>query len=155
MGDRVELGRLVYNVFDTQWLTHLGEMPGGRVPDKRFLLVRLSIVNSGGQVATVPTFELTDDRGATHTELSDGSSVPGWMGFLREIRPADSLQGNIIFDVDPAHYRLRVGDETGERLALVNLPLKFEADSPVLASPLPQVEPEMQIQSPDAAKKSK
>ena len=148
MGDRVELGRLVYNVFDTQWLTHLGDMPGGRVPNKRFLLVRTSIVNSGGQIATVPTFELVDDRGQTYSELSDGTSVPSWVGFLREIPPADALQGNVVFDVDPAHYKLRIGDEAGERLALVNLPLKFEADNPALSSPLPQAEPELQIQSP-------
>ena len=47
MGDRVELGHIIYTVFETQWMTHIGEGPLARVPQNRFFLVRMTAVNSG------------------------------------------------------------------------------------------------------------
>jgi hypothetical protein len=147
MGDRVEVGRLIYNVFETQWLTHLGETSGARVPQNRFLLVRVSVVNSGGKPATVPTFQLVGDAGETYTEVADGKDVPNWIGFLREIQPAETLQGNAVFDVNPGHYKLRVADEADERAAVIDMPLQFQAETPALASPA-GAQPELQLQSP-------
>ena len=46
MGERVTVGSLVYNVFDTQWKAQLGEGADARIPKDRFFLVRLSIGNS-------------------------------------------------------------------------------------------------------------
>src|SRR4029078_948510 len=54
MGEKVRLGRLIYTVFETQWLTQLGDAVTGRVPEHRFLFVRFSATNSGGGEEPVP-----------------------------------------------------------------------------------------------------
>src|SRR5262245_15281273 len=82
MGERVQLGHIVYMVFETQWMTHMGEGPDARVPQNRFFLVRLSAVNSSNGDVTVPAFTIQDDNGNTYNELSDGTGVPQWAKYL-------------------------------------------------------------------------
>lgn len=135
MGQRVELGHLIYNVFETQWLTQIGEGVEARVPKHRYFLVRLSTVNSGSAETVVPNLSIQDDSGTTYTELNNGSGVPEWVGFLRQIRPAESVQGNVIFDAPPRHYKLRVTDESMERAALIDIPLSFGAETPEVPVP--------------------
>jgi hypothetical protein len=135
MGERVPSGSLVYNVFDNQWKTQLGDGPQTRIPKDRFLLVRLSITNGGTQELIVPNLSLVDDSGETYTELSDGSQVPSWIGFLRRVRPAESVQGNIVFDVAPKHYELRVSDENDQKTAAIDLPLNFTSETPAIPGP--------------------
>src|SRR5262245_27037359 len=72
MGERITLGHIVYTVYETQWLTHLGEAPEPRVPQNRYFLVRLSAVNGGGADVTVPNMSIEDDSGHSFPELSDG-----------------------------------------------------------------------------------
>jgi len=45
------------------------------------------------------------------------------------------MQGNLVFDVAPRHYKLRVTDEEGQHTALIDLPLEFNAEAPDLAPP--------------------
>jgi hypothetical protein len=141
MGDRVEIGSLIYNVFDTKWMPQLGEGTSARVPEHRYFLVRLSILNSGAKPVTVPLLQLVDSRGQIHSELSDGKDVPQWVGFLREAQPADSVQGNVVFDVAPGHYKLRLTDESEQRVALIDIPLQFQneaiVDPPADSQPKP------------------
>src|SRR5215471_1010311 len=73
LGERITLGHIVYVVYETQWLTHLGEGPDARVPQNRFFLVRLSAVNRGSNPVTVPNFSLLDDSGNTYPEIADES----------------------------------------------------------------------------------
>jgi hypothetical protein len=150
MGDRIELGRLVYNVLEAQWVTHLGEQPSARVPVNRFLLLRVSVRNSGGSTATVPPLELLDDANRAYPELSEGAQVPDWLGILREVGPAGALQGNVIFDVNPAHYKMRVTDESQERAALVPVPLQFQSEIPEVTAPLLR-NPDVPLRSPQDA----
>jgi len=135
MGERVTVGSLVYNVFDTQWKAQLGEGTEARIPKDRFFLIRLSIVNSGSAELMVPTMTLVDDAGQTYTELSNGDQVPAWMGFLRRVKPAETLQGNIVFDVAPKHYRLRVSDENDQKSEQVDIPLSFATETPEIPPP--------------------
>jgi Domain of unknown function (DUF4352) len=135
MGERVTLGSLVYNVFETQWKAQLGQGPGARIPKDRFFLVRLSVVNGGSADVMVPTMVLVDDAGHTYPELSDGDQVPSWIGFLRRVKPADTLQGNIVFDVPPKHYRLRLSDENEQKSEEVDVPLSFASEAPVAPPP--------------------
>ena len=132
MGERVSSGSLVYNVFDTQWKTQLGEGPQARIPKDRFLLVRLSIANGGTQEVIVPNLSVVDDSGQSYTELSDGDQAPSWIGFLRRVKPAENLQGNIVFDVPPKHYELRVSDENDQKTAAIDLPLNFTSETPAI-----------------------
>src|SRR5207248_2565946 len=114
MGEKVQLGHLSYTVFETQWLTHLGsDGPTARVPQNRFFLIRLSAVNTGSNEASVPNVTIADDHGHVYDEVSNGEGVPQWAGYLRTAKPADSVQGNIVFDAPPGHYKLKLLDETG------------------------------------------
>ena len=129
MGEKVPVGRLTYTVFETQWATHFGEGVNARVPQNRFFLVRLSAVNGGSADAQVPNFTIEDDSGHSYNELTDGDQVPQWIGYLRSAKPADFVQGNVIFDAPPAHYKLRVSDDQ-HHMALVDIPLTFGAETP-------------------------
>ena len=139
MGTRVEVGHLIYTVFETQWLPQIGAGDTARVPKNRFFLIRLSAVNSGSEELDVPNVTLLDDQGNTTQELQDGDQVPQWIGFVRRVKPADSIAGNVVFDAEPKHYRLRVTDEDGEKTALIDIPLSFNSDTP--PGPLPSSSP--------------
>ena len=46
MGERVQVGPLVYQVLESDWRSELGS--GGRTPKDRYLFVKVSITNSSG-----------------------------------------------------------------------------------------------------------
>jgi hypothetical protein len=145
-GSRVEVGHLIYTVFETQWLPQLGSGDTARMPKNRFLLVRLSAVNSGSEELDIPNISLKDDHGTAVEEMSDGEGVAQWVGYVRKVRPADSLSGNIVFDAEPKHYIMRLTDENGENAAMVDLPLTFSAEAPPtplqnLANPTGGIDP--------------
>jgi hypothetical protein len=143
IGERAQVGPLIYNAMDTQWNTSLGHGDTPRVPKNgRFFIVYLSIVNGGGTAdQNVPTFNLVDDQGGSHPELDSGEGVPNWVGVERKIRPAQSIQGNVVFDVEPKHYRLKVTMEGEEKYAWIDLPLDFGAPPPTADQPAPRRAP--------------
>ena len=126
LGDKITVGHLVYAAYETQWLPQIGRGPDARIPQSRFFLVRISITNSSGASITSPNLSIVDDNGNTYEELSDGTGVPQWIGYIRQINEGDTLQGNLVFDVPPRHYKLRVTDEDVQRASLIDLPLEFE-----------------------------
>jgi hypothetical protein len=128
MGERAQIGSLIYNAFDTAWSVALGEGPAARIPANRFLLLHVSVVNSGPKPASVPTFTLVDDSGKIFDELSSGAQVPNWIGVTRTVKPAESEQGNILFDVQPQHYKLRIADPDDQKFAFIDLPLNFNPE---------------------------
>lgn len=132
MGEKVTLGHVVYVVYETQWLTHLGAGTDQRVPQNRFFLVRLSAVNTGAQDIIVPNFTIEDDTGKTYPELSgeQAQGVPQYIGYLHKVKPAEAAQGNAVFDAPPQHYRLKVTDEEGDKTAYIDIPLSFTSESP-------------------------
>ena len=136
LGDKVELGHLHYTVSEAKWVNELPASPGPRTPHDRFLLLHVSIMNGGGENTMLPNLSIEDDSGKSYPELSDGSSVPNWMGYLRKTMPAEVAQGNIVFDAPPKVYRLRVVDENGENPALIEVPLTFSTDN-AGAPPIP------------------
>jgi hypothetical protein len=144
MGEKVPVGHLTYTVFETQWATHFGDGVSARVPQNRFFLVRLSAVNGGVADAPIPNATIEDDAGHTYNELSDGDGVPQWIGYLRSAKPADFVQGNLVFDAPPGHYKLRVSD-TGQNAALVDMPLTFGAETPEIT---PVGPPEVTVGKP-------
>ena len=130
MGEKVALGRIVYAVYETQWVPQFGEGPDARIPQHRFFLVRMAAVNSGGADLIMPNVAIEDDKGNSYPELSNGDGVPQWIGSLRKVKPGDSAQGNLVFDAPPAHYKLRVTDENDENSAYFDIPLSFGAEVP-------------------------
>jgi len=135
VGTHAEVGHIIYTVFETQWLPQIGAGDTARVPSNRFFLIRLSAVNSGSEEVLIPNMTLVDDQGNNIEELENGEGVPQWIGYLRKAHPADSVSGNVVFDAAPKHYRLKVSDENGEKPALIDIPLSFNAETPQL--PLP------------------
>src|SRR5690242_54341 len=132
MGERVTLGHLVYVVYETQWMTQLGDGPDAHVPQHRFFLVRLSAVNGAGKDVVVPNFTIEDDNGNSYPEIGGdrAQGVPQYIGYLRKVRPAESAQGHALFDAPPRHYRMKLLDEDSEKSAYVDIPLSFTSESP-------------------------
>src|SRR5882724_9732215 len=131
MGERVQVGPLIYNVFEANWRTQLGEGPQARRPARRFLIVHLSVTNSGSETLSVPGLRLLDDAGQVYSETIDGENVPSWWGLIRKLKPADTLEGNILFDVDPKSYKLKLDDDSDpDRKVMVEMPLRFGLDEP-------------------------
>jgi hypothetical protein len=135
MGEKVELGHLYYQVFETQWLTHIGEGAEARVPQNRFFLVRLSTGTSTSGSVGVPNMTIQDDNGNTYHELSDGAGVPNWAGYLHNAEPGQPASGNIVFDAPPRHYKLKITDESGDRTAFIDIPLSFTSETPEIVTP--------------------
>jgi hypothetical protein len=129
MGERINLGHIVYDVFETQWKPMLGEDADPRVPQNRFFILRFGATNSGANNEIIPAMSVEDAAGNVYQELKDGSKVPLWVGSLRQVAPADSIQGTVVFDVAPKRYKLRLWDEDHNNSALVELPLQFDDEN--------------------------
>jgi hypothetical protein len=134
MGEKATVGPLIYTIFDSKWAISLGEQPTLRVPANRFYILNVTVVNSGIAPSSIPTFTLVDDSGQTYQELDNGDGVANWMGFVRRVRPAESAQGTIVFDVPQKRFQLRVSDEE-DRFALVNIPLSLGDAPPSVTNP--------------------
>jgi hypothetical protein len=127
MGELVQTGALVYTVTEAEWRNELAGGPSGVIhPKHRFLTLRVNISNSGSQELSVPLLQVEDSSGASYSELDEVEGVDNWLGLLRVLPPAGTMEGRIAFDVPPAVYRLRVtsgGDPEKETNALVEIPL--------------------------------
>ncbi len=125
MGDHVQMGPLVINVFETKWLPQLGEGDKARVPKDRFLLLKMNVVNGGVSESTVPLLSIVGDDKQVYSELTNGDQVPEWLGILRHIKSNESQQGHVVFDAPPGHYKLKIEDENLQKIAFVDIPLRF------------------------------
>jgi hypothetical protein len=130
MGERVEIGPFTYVVVESAWRSELGEGFQVRAAKNRFLILTLAVTNGGGSDTSVPMLSAESSNGQAYQELSDGTGLANWLGVLRTVKPAETLQGRIIFDVPLSAFRLRLpdGGESGyEKFAWVNVPLSMSA----------------------------
>jgi hypothetical protein len=137
MGERVTVGQVIYNILHAEWKQTLAEGAGGRTPRNRFLVLRVSVTNSGPSEVGLPLLSLYDPNGKQYRELDDIQDLPGWLGLYRMLKQVESHQGTIVFDVPPGAYKLQVtdgGEPGNEIIAYVDIPLNLDAD-PVLAEP--------------------
>ncbi|HXP86956.1 MAG TPA: DUF4352 domain-containing protein [Bryobacteraceae bacterium] len=135
MGEKVLVGPLTYSINDATWKSELGQGFQVRTPNQRFLLVNLSVTNGGGQDASIPLLQLEGANGTTFQELTNGDGVDQYLGILRNIAPAETLQGRVLFDAPLTSYRLRLvdgGDPAFPKYAWVQIPLNLNADAPLL-----------------------
>lgn len=143
MGETARLGALAYTVTEVEWLDQLGAGAGARLPEHRFLSVRMSVTNGGARRFAIPNAELLDSRGEPHPELVDASDVPEWFGALRTIEPGQTEHGRIVFDVPIGAYRLKVMEnaEPGQaQAALIDIPYQPHSLLPGQGErPLPRV----------------
>ena len=138
MGESISVGPLTYNVVEKSWRSQLGEMFQIRMPQNRFMLMTISVTNGGGSDVSVPLLQLENADGKLFREVENGQGVDNWFGVIRNLKPAQTEQGRILFDVPLASYRLVLsdGDSASNRLTYVNIPLQIDADAPVEA-PIP------------------
>jgi hypothetical protein len=120
----------------------LGDVFKTRTPDQRFLLITVSATNGGGSEISVPLFTMEGQNGQSFRESDNGEGVDNWFGLLRTLKPAETQQGRILFDVPLSSYRLRLtdGGEPGvENYAWVEIPLHLDTDvtAPVPAPGIP------------------
>ena len=125
MGEKAEVGPFIYQAGETHWLHTLGD----RTAKDRFFVIHISALNSSSKEATVPAFEVVDDAGNEFPELPDGTGVDNWVGITRKLPVANTLQGSIVFDVPPKHYRLKVSDENDEFM-YYDIPLSLTSEEP-------------------------
>ena len=138
MGERVPVGQLTYSVVDTSWKGQLGDGYQVRTPNQRFLLVTVSVTNGGGSQISMPLLQLEGANGQMYKEVNNGEGVDNYIGLLRNIAPAQTLQGRLLFDVPLSSYRLRVVDGVDpafEKAAWVKLPLNLDGDAPLVSLP--------------------
>jgi hypothetical protein len=137
MGERVQAGSLIYTILEVEWVNQLASrLP--KTQDGKFAVIRLSITNSGNHEIAVPMLQLVGDRNAEAMEVAQVEGVEEWLGVLRTVKPAETIQGRIVFDVKPLNYKLRVTDAAEpdqERFALVAIPLRLEERAPVSLDP--------------------
>lgn len=137
MGDKVQVGPLVFTVIEADWRAQLLEGAQIRAPSHRFLIIRLSVTNGGSETLSIPALKLMDDTGRVYAESLDGQAVPAWLGLIRKLKPVDTLEGNILFDVAPKSYKLKLDDDTNQgAAAMVELPLRFGLERPEVPSAL-------------------
>jgi hypothetical protein len=135
IGDRVQVDPLVYTIISSEWRAQTGAGEQMRVPSKRFLLIHLSVTSGGVDAISVPQVSLIDEGGQTYGEFTGGADIPTLWGLVRNVRPADTLEGHVLFDVDPKSYKLRVeGGPSSNEAALVEIPLRFELKRPDIPS---------------------
>jgi len=134
MGELITVGPIIYNVLETEWRAGLGEAISQSIPEDRYLLIRMTITNSGDRDVAIPLLTLEDQDGNTYLEESSVEGLSGWLGLLRVVQPAGTLQGQAVFDVPVGDYMLRVtdgGELESEKTALVEIPLAFGARDPL------------------------
>lgn len=134
MGERAAVGLLTYNVLEATYFTQLGSAGSYKIPEKRFLVIRLAITNGGAKEAELPFLRLVDEAGTEYSEMGEADFLFGWFGLIRKIGPTQTEEGRILFDVQPKSYRLEVTDgaEPGkEQLGFVEIPIDFDTAEPV------------------------
>lgn len=142
VGDRIELGGVVYTVQEADWETEIQTGGGTRTPQHRFLVIRLTISNKSNKEVTLPLLNAVKG-GAETLELSEGLGLDDWLGILRTLNPTETKTGRIVFDMPMGSYSLRItdgGEPEKERTAMVALPDKPKEgiSSPLLNQPAPQ-----------------
>jgi hypothetical protein len=88
---------------------------------------------------------LVDDTGHNYTELSDGANVPNWLGVVRNVGPAQTEQGFVVFDAPTKHYRLRLNDPVDENEIAIDVPLNFVHEQLKTVDTAPSATPELTI----------
>jgi hypothetical protein len=131
MGEKVRVGPFLYSAVEAQWLTKVGQDPEARIPKNRFLVLKLAVTNAGNSDEPIPILDVQDSKGQSTAEVMEGmSDVPEWFApLLRTLKPIQTQQGSVVFDVPFGAYKLRVTDgaEVGkERFALIDIPIQIK-----------------------------
>jgi hypothetical protein len=137
MGELASAGVVTYNVLEAEYKTQLGTTSSPKIPQNRYLILRLAITNGGAKEVDLPLLSLIDSEGNAHQELHSDMGVSGWFGLLRKVGPTATEEGRVIFDVAPKDYKLEVTDggvPGKEQLARIEIPMQFDTAEPIPAA---------------------
>jgi hypothetical protein len=129
LGSAVVVGPLTYSALEVEWRDSLDGQFGQRLPKNRWMLVRMTVTNGGGADQTCPLLTVVDSKGETYLEDDKGEGVRQWLGLIRILKPAETLEGSILFDVPPGAYTLRVttgGDPEREVTSNIEIPFRLD-----------------------------
>lgn len=131
MGERVRVGPFTYTVLEAAWKQALSTDPQARIPKNRFVVIKLTVTNSGGEETSFPILSLQSSTGQDNPEIIEGvSEVPNWFAPLaRNLRPAQTETGTIVFDVPLGAYKLKVqepADVDAPKFAFIDIPVQLE-----------------------------
>lgn len=128
MGESVRTGPLVYTVLDTEWFDQIGDSAAPRLPRDHFLAVRISVTNTGSLTSGIPPLTIANSRHVTYAEINEANDLPEWLGYMRSVKPAETLHGRILFDAPTGDYRLKVVDDAepeNQSSATIQMPLEL------------------------------
>lgn len=133
MGERIEVGGLVYTVLEADWRNQLGEGAEAQLPKHRFLLIKVAVTNGAGQQRDIPLLHIEDARKNSYMELSEVKDLSGWLGMIRLLPPGGIEDGWMVFDAPPGNYQLRLVSREGEDEVsrYVEIPLTLKDDSSI------------------------
>ncbi len=132
MGDRVQVGPLHYTALETEWLPQIGEGTDAKIPRHQFLAIRLRVFNSGSTTSGIPAIQLLDAKGESFNE-AEGTGLANWFGAIRIVKPVQTEDGRVVFDVPAGSYRLRVGEDADadeQKTALIEIPYQIAPSAP-------------------------
>jgi hypothetical protein len=128
MGESAKVGPLVYTVLDTEWFDQLGDPAAPRLPHDHFLAVRFSVTNTGSLTSGIPPLTVMSTQRVTYAEQNEANALPEWIGYIRSVKPAETVHGRILFDVPTGDYRLKVTDDVereNQSSATIQMPLEL------------------------------
>ena len=129
MGEKVQVGALIYTVLSADWHADFGDGSEKRAAKDRFLIIHLSITNSGGTQVGSPFTQVIDAQGKEYGEIQDAKNLPQWLGLMRLLTPASTESGRIVFDVPRGNYKLKVSDGgiESEKTAMIEIPIELNS----------------------------
>lgn len=144
VGEKVQLGPLTYTVLDSAWRSQLGDAGRPRYPEHRFLLVAVSIQNTGSSEATVPPFVVMSSSNQEVKESQGGEGVERWLGLIRNVGPKQTAEGYVLFDAPLGTYRLKLAESSDsgeERHTFVTIPARIDVEAPLTPPIAPPAAP--------------
>jgi hypothetical protein len=94
------------------------------------------VVNSGAEKRPVSSSKLVDSTTVVYNESTEAQDVDHWLGMVGNLKPGDTLEDNILFDLEPKSYKLKLDDGSKSgRVLMIELPLAFEANKPLIPGP--------------------
>lgn len=114
MGERVDVGGVVYTVLESEWRASIGEGSDEIIPKNRFLILRVTITNGTGTPANLPFLTVENAKQESTMEVDNAKPVAGWMGLVRVVAAAQTEEGKMVFDVPPGNYKVRVSNGSGD-----------------------------------------
>ena len=128
MGDLIRCGWFSFNVLEVAYKSQLGDGTLANRPKDGFLLIRIQVTSSAGDVVSLPFLRLETPSGDMIPELDNASSLPNWFGVLRRVDPGGTETGWLVYDVQPGVYGLRLSDGVleNEHTSMVNIPFQVD-----------------------------